>query len=45
MLPFGISDFHVAVDPNAQLAAQHIELFRLERSEVLFDGVEAFTAA
>ena len=45
MLPFGISNFHVAVYSNAQFATQHIELFRLERSEVLFDGVEAFTAA
>ena len=45
MFPCGIGDFHVAVHPDTQFAAQDIHLLRLQRSEVLRNGVEPGTGA
>ena len=45
MFPCGIGDFHVAVYPDAQFAAQDIDLLRLQRPEVLRNGVEPGTGA
>src|SRR5450759_77688 len=43
--PCGIVDFHVAVYSDAQLAAQNIDLLRLQRPEVLRNGVKSDTGA
>ena len=45
MFPCGISDFDVSVQPDAQFAAQDIDLLRLQRPEVLRNGVEPGTGA
>jgi hypothetical protein len=45
MFPCGIGDFHVAVYADAQFAAQDIDLLRLQRPEVLRNGVEPGTGA
>ena len=40
MFPCGIGDFDVSVQPDAQLAAQDIDLLRLQRPEVFGNRVE-----
>jgi len=45
IFPCGIGDFHVAVYPDAQFATQDIDLLRLQRPEVLRNGVKPGTGA
>jgi len=45
MFPCGIGDFYVPMDPDAQFAAQDIDLLRLQRLEGLRNGVEPGTCA